>query len=55
MTRDIQAVPYGYEPPIAKRKGTLVFYDSFEHTSEDELEVALQTTMRYSFTKLVLN
>ncbi|AJS58833.1 hypothetical protein [Paenibacillus sp. IHBB 10380] len=54
MTRNIQTVPYGYVPPIEKRKGTLVFYDSFEHTTDDELEAALQTTMKHSFTKLVL-
>lgn len=54
MKRNIETVPYGYEPLIEKYKGTLVFYDSFEHTTEDELEVALQTTKKHSFTKLVL-
>ncbi|HEY2492682.1 MAG TPA: hypothetical protein VGI33_07210 [Paenibacillus sp.] len=54
MTRNIQTVPYGYVPPIEKRKGTLMFYDSFEHTTDDELGAAFQTTMKHSFTKLVL-
>ncbi|MCL6604783.1 MAG: hypothetical protein K6T94_18125 [Paenibacillus sp.] len=54
MRRDIQQVPYGYEPPAEQRKGTLVFYDSFEHISDQELEVAAKVALDRQFTKLVL-
>jgi len=54
MARDIQRVPYGYEPPAEQRKGTLIYYDSFEHTTNEELEAAVQTAVDRRFTKLVL-
>ncbi|OKP94411.1 hypothetical protein [Paenibacillus sp. P46E] len=54
MKREIQNVPFGYEPPAAERKGTLVFYDSFEHISDQELEQAARTATERKFTKLVL-
>ncbi|MBW4080821.1 hypothetical protein [Paenibacillus sp. S150] len=54
MKRDIQKVPYGYEPPAAERKGTLVFYDSFERITDRELEQAAHTAAERNFTKLVL-
>jgi len=54
MKRDIQQVPYGYEPPVEQRKGTLVFYDSFEHTTNQELGAAAKVAMDRDFTKLVL-
>ncbi|MCE3200817.1 hypothetical protein [Paenibacillus sonchi] len=54
MKRDIQHVPYGYEPPAAERKGTLVFYDSFEHITDVELDQAARTAAERKFTKLVL-
>ncbi|OKP66490.1 hypothetical protein A3842_29130 [Paenibacillus sp. P3E] len=54
MKREIQNVPFGYEPPAAERKGTLVFYDSFEHVSDQELEQAARTATERKFTKLVL-
>lgn len=54
MKREIQHVPYGYEPPAKERKGTLVFYDSFEHITDQELEAAAQTAIDRKFTKLVL-
>ncbi|WP_019911199.1 hypothetical protein [Paenibacillus sp. HW567] len=54
MKHDIQRVPYGYEPPAAERKGTLVFYDSFERITDQELELAAQTAADRKFTKLVL-
>lgn len=54
MKREIQNVPFGYEAPAAERKGTLVFYDSFEHISDQELEQAARTATERKFTKLVL-
>lgn len=54
MKREIQHVPYGYEPPASERKGTLVFYDSFEHISDQELAEAARTATERKFTKLVL-
>lgn len=54
MTRDIQHMPYGYEPPASERKGTLIFYDSFEHISDRELLKAAETAVERKFTKLVL-
>lgn len=54
MTRDIQHVPYGYEPPANERKGTLIFYDSFEHILDMDLLKAAETAVERKFTKLVL-
>lgn len=54
MKRDIQHVPYGYEPPAKERKGTLIFYDSFERITDQELEAAARTAQERKFTKLVL-
>lgn len=54
MKRDIQHVPYGYEPPAKERKGTLIFYDSFEHITNQELALAAKTAAERKFTKLVL-
>lgn len=54
MKRDIQHVAYGYEPPARERKGTLIFYDSFEHITDQELEEAARTAAERKFTKLVL-
>lgn len=54
MTRDIQHMPYGYEPPANERKGTLIFYDSFEHISDMELLKAAETAVDRRFMKLVL-
>ncbi|MFC3749658.1 hypothetical protein [Paenibacillus sp. GCM10012306] len=54
MPRDIVHVPYGYEPPVEQRKGTLIFYDSFELIKDQELAVAAKTAVDRQFTKLVL-
>lgn len=54
MKRDIQHVPYGYEPPVEQRKGTLVFYDSFEHITDADLAIAAKAAADRRFTKLVL-
>lgn len=39
MTRNLQYVPYGYEPPIETHKGTMVYYDTFEQITARELEL----------------
>jgi hypothetical protein len=49
-----QSVPFGYEPPAEREKGTLIYYDSFEHTTDEELDVAVENATTRSFTKLVL-
>ncbi|WNS45487.1 hypothetical protein [Paenibacillus sp. MMS20-IR301] len=54
MKRDIQHVPYGYEPPASERKGTLIFYDSFGHISDMDLLKAAETAIERKFVKLVL-
>lgn len=54
MKRDNQQVPFGYEPSTEQRKGTLVFYDTFEHITNQELEVAAKVVIDRQFTKLVL-
>ncbi|MFC5649186.1 hypothetical protein ACFPYJ_08590 [Paenibacillus solisilvae] len=47
-------VPYGYEPPPEQEKGTLIYYDSFEHTTYEELDLAAEHAISHAFTKLVL-
>lgn len=54
MTRDLQHVPFGYEPPVQTRKGTLVFYDTFAEISDMELNLALKTAVDRRFGKFVL-
>ncbi|MCG7409788.1 hypothetical protein MH117_20485 [Paenibacillus sp. ACRRX] len=53
MMRNIK-IPYGYEPAEALSKGTLIYYDSFEHTSDIQLDLAVQQAEQRSFAKLVL-
>ncbi|WP_044481870.1 hypothetical protein [Paenibacillus antibioticophila] len=53
MRNNIQ-VPFGYEPPAEREKGTLLFYDSFEEITEEELDQALALLERRSFAQLVL-
>lgn len=54
MNRPVVNVPYGYEPPKESRKGTLIYYDAFELTTDEELDLAAQQVMTRNFTKLVL-
>ncbi|MFC9708320.1 hypothetical protein ACFTRD_09160 [Paenibacillus sp. NPDC056933] len=54
MSGKYTTVPYGYEPPAASRKGTLTFYDSFEHVTDEQLERAAATADTRSFEQLVL-
>lgn len=54
MSGKYTSVPYGYEPPAASRKGTLTFYDSFEHVTDEQLERASAMVDTRSFIQLVL-
>ncbi|MEK4273805.1 hypothetical protein [Paenibacillus sp. FSL R7-0026] len=54
MSGKYTSVSYGYEPPAASRKGTLTFYDSFEHVTDEQLERAAATADIRSFVQLVL-
>ncbi|WP_419873508.1 hypothetical protein [Candidatus Pristimantibacillus sp. PTI5] len=54
MSDTVQKMPFGYEPPVDELKGTIVYYDSFEHTTERELDLAAYITKERSFRKLVL-
>lgn len=53
MRQNIQ-VPFGYEPPQKKRKGTIIFYDSFEHISDEDLKHAASVAVDRDFEKLIL-
>lgn len=54
MSTNMQKVPFGYEEPKELLKGTLVYYDSFETTTAEELNRAAQVAAERSFAKLVL-
>lgn len=54
MKRNLEHVPYGYEPPRDGVKGTLIYYDTFDDTRESDLITALELLENRSFAKLVL-
>ncbi|PWV95214.1 hypothetical protein DFQ01_12950 [Paenibacillus cellulosilyticus] len=54
MAQNNIQVPFGYEPPIDSRKGILVYYDTFEHVSDEELDQVVELMKGMSFKKLVL-
>lgn len=54
MIDHIQKMPFGYEPPKDELKGTVVYYDSFEHTTERELDLAANWMKARSFRMLIL-
>ncbi|MDO3411780.1 hypothetical protein QWJ34_18610 [Saccharibacillus sp. CPCC 101409] len=54
MGRKTYSIPFGTEPAKRTAKGTMIFYDSFEHTSDEELERAAQVASARSFAQLVL-
>jgi len=54
MNRNQGKVPFGYEPVEDSRAGTLVYYDSFEETSDAELAAAADAASALSFRTLVL-
>jgi len=47
-------VPYGYEPPKEQYKGTLIYYDIFEDTSDQELDEAEKIAEERNFSRFVL-
>ena len=47
-------VPFGYEPAQPSRKGTLIFYDSFENVTDEQLERAAAIVNARAFKQLVL-
>ena len=49
-----ETLPYGYEPPVEQRKGTLIYYDSFEQTMDEQLDLAAKIAEDRAFAKLVL-
>ncbi|RKP57298.1 hypothetical protein D7Z26_04780 [Cohnella endophytica] len=49
-----QNVPYGYEPRPERNTGTLIYYDIFEDTSNEELDAVADTADGRTFAKLVL-
>lgn len=54
MPHEARRVPYGYEPPVDRDKGTLVYYDSFEDASDDEIAAAAAFANERKFARLVL-
>lgn len=54
MGRQTYQVPFGSEPAKRTAKGTLIFYDSFEHVSDERLERAAEAAVARSFSQLVL-
>lgn len=54
MPRNLEYVPYGYEPPTTGSKGTLIYYDPFEPVELSQLERARQVMHMRAFSRLVL-
>ncbi|GGO06097.1 hypothetical protein [Saccharibacillus kuerlensis] len=54
MGRQTYQIPFGTEPAKRTTKGTLIFYDSFEHITDEQLETAAQAAASRSFSQLVL-
>lgn len=53
MSQIAQKVPFGYEPPEAQTKGSLIYYDSFEDASDEELDAAVNNAEARSFARIV--
>ncbi|MWC27982.1 hypothetical protein [Paenibacillus sp. MMS18-CY102] len=53
-SRDNISVPYGYEPPVDASKGTIIYYDAFEDSTDGELDAAADLAQQMAFRKLVL-
>ncbi|MFB9328593.1 hypothetical protein ACFFSY_21880 [Paenibacillus aurantiacus] len=54
VNRIARSVEFGYEPPTASRKGTLIYYDAFEHVGIVELNEAATYAEKRHFEKFVL-
>lgn len=49
-----ERVPYGFEPPVDRAKGTLIYYDAFEDATDDEIAAAAALAHDRSFARFVL-
>ncbi|MFC4101736.1 hypothetical protein [Paenibacillus xanthanilyticus] len=49
-----RSVEFGFEPPEDGRRGTLIYYDAFEHASAIELNAAAAYAEERKFEKFVL-
>ncbi|WP_325050188.1 hypothetical protein [Cohnella faecalis] len=54
MNKQPGSVPFGYEPPADTEKGTLIYYDTFESSSEKEWDRVADYAIERSFRRLVL-
>ncbi len=54
MKHTVASVPFGYEPPEESHRGTLIYYDTFENTTDQELDAAEKTAEERSFSRYVL-
>lgn len=54
MASSNQQVPYGYEPPQSNVRGTLIYYDDFNDSTDAALEQAAIIAEQMRFAKLVL-
>jgi len=54
MARSAQQVPFGYEPPVQTRKGTLIYYDAFDYVTDLDLEQAAAYAAAHDFKQFVL-
>ncbi|QDH23034.1 hypothetical protein [Saccharibacillus brassicae] len=54
MGRQTYQIPFGAEPARQSVKGTLLFYDSFEAITDEQLEQAAEVALARSFAQLVL-
>lgn len=54
MSNNHFQVPYGYEPPVETRKGTIIAYDSFEEIRISELAALFRLAEERDFVRVVL-
>lgn len=54
MPNQTMKVPFGYEPSPERESGTLIYYDIFEETADEELDAFAETADSRAFAKLVL-
>lgn len=53
MSPEVQRVSYGYEPPVERNRGTLIYYDSFEDVTDEELDAAVKVAAAREFSRIV--
>ncbi|NGZ77756.1 hypothetical protein [Saccharibacillus alkalitolerans] len=54
MGRQTYHIPFGTEASKPSLKGTMIYYDSFQHTTDEQLARAAQAAAARSFSQLVL-